>query len=155
MLLYFFRPIQSKPRRWLSLDQFINEIGGFSSPPVRYFVSLNLNLLRQNVVPNFFPVFALIRPLTKHTLVCDHAHREVINCHRVVLATHHFRSHIARSARGILRIIRVLYPCNSKISDPQVAKRIEHQILRLDVSMKDLILMQILQTQYHTCHEEL
>lgn len=126
MLFYFFRPTQSKPRRWLSLYQLIDKIGSFSTPSIRHFVSFDLHLLRQYMVPDFLPVFTLIRPLTKHTLVCDHAHREIVHCHSMVLAAHHLWSHITRCTWGIFRIIWVLDPCNTKISDSQVALFIKH-----------------------------
>ena len=45
------------------------------------------------------------------------------------------RSHIARRPTGLLRVAFLLLPRHSKVSDPQVPIFLEHQILRLQISM--------------------
>ena len=56
---------------------------------------MDLDLFRQNVIANLLSVLPMVRPLAKHALVGDHAHRKVVDSDAVVLAAHDFWSHVA------------------------------------------------------------
>ena len=135
MILDFAWPIQPKSTLRLSLNESVNEVCPFDAPTSRYFVSFNLDLLRKNVIPDFLPCFTHIRSLhsiksminypSHHTFVGNHSNSKVINGYSVVLPAHNFRSHVSWCSTGFLRVIRVPYSCDAKVSDLQVALFIE------------------------------
>ena len=73
----------------------------------------------------------------------------------MVLTAHDFRGHVSRSARGILRVLRVENSGDTEIGEPQVAHVVEDQVFWFDVPVEDLVLVQILERHDHACHEEL
>ena len=91
----------AKAIAWLSLDQSVDEIRSLRAPVAGDLGLSNFHLFRENVVPDFFPVFAVIGPLSEHAFVSNHPHCKVIHCHAVVLSAHYLGRHVARSARGI------------------------------------------------------
>ena len=93
--------VESQPLGLLSLDQRVDEVPGFRRPPLRDFFLLHLDLLRENLVPDFFARPAQVWPLpvnldypAEHAFVADDSEREVVDLHAVVLPAHDLRSHI-------------------------------------------------------------
>lgn len=154
MLFNFFWAVQSESTSWLSLDQFVDKICGFSRPTIRNILFFNLNLLRQYVISNLFSIFTLIRSFAKHTFVCDHTHSKVVHCNTVILSTHDLWSHIAWRSRCVFCVIWVPDTSNTQVSYSKKSVFIENQIFRFDISVQNTVFMQVLQTQQHTCDEE-
>lgn len=73
----------------------------------------------------------------------------------MVLPAHDFRCHVTRCATRISTVVRLHYSRNTQVRDPQESLIIKHQILRLDISMDDVIEMQELQSNDHTSYEKL
>lgn len=72
----------------------------------------------------------------------------------MVLPAHDFWSHVARCATSISTVIRLHYPRDTQIRNPQESLIIKHQILRLNIPMDDVIEMQELQSNDHTSNEK-
>ena len=139
----------------LPLDQSVDKISSICRPVLRNFVLMDLDLFRQDMVTDLLPVLAMVRSLAEHTLISDDSHREVVDGYTVILSAHNFRSHIARRARCVLRVLRVPQTCNTQIRDPQVAILVKYQVLRLDITMQDGILVKIFEAEKHAGNEEL
>lgn len=73
----------------------------------------------------------------------------------MILATHHFRCHIAGRARGILAILWFKNLGDSHISDANVAILFHDDVLRFDVTMDNSLVMHVLQAEHHACNHEL
>lgn len=116
---------------------------------------LNLNLLRKNMVTDFFAILADVGALAEHALVGDDAHCKVVNGYAVVLAAHHLWRHVARRSRSVLGVFRVPDPGNAEIGDSEVTRIIEDEVFRLDVAMQNAVLVQILKAEQHARHEKL
>ena len=129
----------AKTTRRLPLNKLVNEIGGLDAPASRNFVLPNHNLPRQNVVSDFFAVPPLVRSASVATLVRDYSHSKIIDCNAVILPAHNFGSHIARRARGVLRIFRIPKTGDAEISHSQVALVVKNKVFGLDISMKNYI----------------
>ena len=133
------------------LNHFIDEIGSFNRPFVwgRWNITfLNLNLFGQNMVSDFLPGFALIRPLTEHALKCHYSNSEIINGSCMILTAHDLWSHVAWRSRRILSILRSPHPCNTEISDSQITIVIYDKILWFDISMNDILFVAVFETSY-------
>jgi hypothetical protein len=72
----------------------------------------------------------------------------------MVLAIDDFGSHVARSARRVLIVVRRKYASHPQISQAKVSLGVKNQILRFNVAVDDVILMQILQAQYDAAYKE-
>lgn len=70
------------------------------------------------------------------------------------LSTHDFRSHISRSSRSVTRIICLLFSSYPQISHPNIPITIQNKVLRLNIPMYNLIIMQVFQPQKDTCHKK-
>lgn len=106
------------------------------------------------MVPDFLSVFPLEWPFSEHALVSDDAHCEVINRNAVVLSAHDFRGHVTRSATCVLRVLGVQNSGNSKVSNAQVTLLVKHQVFGFNVAMKDMVAVQVFQTNNHAGNEE-
>ena len=73
----------------------------------------------------------------------------------MILSTHHFWSHVAWSPTGICGIIGLDETGNSKISGAKVAFIVKNEVLWLDVSMDDVVEMEIFETHQDAGDEEL
>ena len=98
MLLDFLRTVKSETVNRFSLDQTVNEVRSFERPPRRDLIFTDLNLLREDVIPNLFPCLTDIRSLSVHAFVTNNAHCEVVYSNTMILPTHDFRSHITGSS---------------------------------------------------------
>ena len=108
-----------------SLQTLVNEVSCALVPPFWDTILFNLHLTTQNLVSDIFARAAFVGPLTHHALVGDHAHGEVVGGEAVVLATHHFRSHVAWSTACFTCIVWGQNPGNAKVSEAEVALVIE------------------------------
>lgn len=102
------------------------------------------------MVPNFFAGFPEVGSSTKHTLVSDHSDCELVNQKRVVLPAHYLRGHIARCSRCVLCIVFPPNSRNPKISYPQIAIALNHEILRFDISVQNVLCMHVFKSSNET-----
>ena len=121
MIFDNLRSLFAKSVARFSLDQTIYEISSLGTPVSRNLSLANFDLFRKNVVSDFFSIFTVVWPLTKHAFICNYSHCKVIYCHTMVLTTHDLRSHITWSAGSILWVLGIPKPCNSQICDPEIA----------------------------------
>ena len=139
----------------LPLDQSVDKISSICRPVLRNFILMDFDLFRKDMITNLFSVLAMVRPLAEHTLIGDDSHSEVVDGYTVVLAAHDLGSHIAGRARCVLRVLRIPQTCNTQIRDPQVAILVEDQVLWLDITMQDCILVKIFEAKEHASDKEL
>jgi hypothetical protein len=72
----------------------------------------------------------------------------------VLIPGNDFWSHVARSSRGVLLVVGRVYPGDAHVGQPEIAFRIEDQILRFDVSVEDTVIMQVLQAEGDAADEK-
>ena len=72
----------------------------------------------------------------------------------MILPAHDFRSHIPRRPTGLFRIIRVPYPCDPEVCDPQVSLMIKDQVLWLNIPVDDALIMDILKRVNYRSYEK-
>lgn len=72
----------------------------------------------------------------------------------MIFSVNYFRSHIARCPTRIRIVLFSKNSSNSKVSQSEVALRIENQILRLDVPVDNLITMEVLKGQKDATDKE-
>ena len=154
MVLHILRAVQSKPIKRFSLNKSINEVSSFNRPPRRNFSPLNLNLLGENVLPNFATVSASVRTAAEHAFIADDAHGEVVDRDSVRLLAHDFGRHVAGSAGCILGVVWVPDSSDAQVCNFEVAIGVENQVFWLDISVEDTLLMKIFQRGKHTGDEE-
>lgn len=106
------------------------------------------------MVSDLFTRLAQVGPSPEHTLVGDHTHSEVINKEGVILAAHHFRRHVAGRAASVLRVVLSPDPSNSEVRDSKIPIIFNHQILRFDVSMNDILVVDVLEARDQTRDKE-
>lgn len=73
----------------------------------------------------------------------------------MVLTTHDLRSHVPRGSAGVLVVVGPDLACDAQVSDAQVPLAVDDQVLRLDVSVDDAVLVQVFEPQEETRREEL
>ena len=73
----------------------------------------------------------------------------------MVLTTEHLRSHVARSSTGISTVVGTVGPSNTKVSDMSKPFAIQDNILRLDITMNNSLVMEVFQTQKNANNQEL
>lgn len=146
--------VGTKSILWFSLNHFIDEVCGLNRPSPRHFALFDLNLFAQNVVPDFFAGFSDVGPSTVHALVGHNSNGEIIDRSCMVLTAHNFWSHVTWRTGSVLRVLRPPNSSNTEISYSYVAIIVDHKILRLDISVDDLLLVAVFQTGYKTSNEE-
>lgn len=154
MVLNVLRTVQTKSVQRLSLNQSIDEVSSLNAPALRNFGALDLDLLGQNMLSDFSPVSAGVRSASEHAFVAYDAHGEVVDSHAMRLLAHDLGCHVAWSSRGVLGVVRVPNSCNSQISDFQIAICVEHQVLRLYISVQNALLVQVFEAHEHAGDEE-
>lgn len=101
--------------------------------------------------------------LSHHEFVGNHTQCEVVHSECVVLSAHHLwsyhnkksmRTHIARRATRVVRVLTLLYARDAHVRDPDIALLIQHQILWLDVTLNDVVVVQVLQANENAGNEE-
>ena len=99
------------------------------------------------MVSDLLTRLAQVGPSPEHTLVGDHTHSEVVNKEGVVLTAHHFRRHVAGRSTCVLRVVLTPDPSNSEVRDSKVPIIFNHQVLRLYVSMNDVLVVDVLEAR--------
>lgn len=72
----------------------------------------------------------------------------------MILSTHHFWCHIPRSPRCVFLVLRVPDTSDTEVSDPKVAILVKYEILRLDVTVDNALVMNIFKSLNDTGSEE-
>lgn len=139
----------------LSLEKSIDEISGLQRPIIRNLLFLDLYLLSQYLLPNFFARPTVKRTSSKHQLMCDDSNSKVISRVRVILPAKDLRRHVPWRSTCIRTIIIPERPSNPKISQPCKPLTIQHYIFRLDVAMDDSLRMQVTQPQRYAYYYKL
>lgn len=65
-----------------------------------------------------------------------------------------FGSHVAGSATGVLRVVWFDFSGYPQVSDPEVATIINNQILWFEITVNDLLAVQILEGEDDAGHEK-
>ena len=75
----------------------------------------------------------------------------------MILSAHHLRRHVAGRPRRVFWVIGFGAPRtrNTQIGDAEVPLRVKDYVLRLQVAMQDIIIVQVLQTLEDTSNKEL
>lgn len=102
----------------LAHDALVYEVRCRDRPAAWDVVALDLDLFAKDLLSDFAPVFADIRPPSHHALVADHADRKVVRDEVVVLAAHHLGGHVARGARGLAGVVRSHDAGDAEVSEP-------------------------------------
>jgi hypothetical protein len=138
----------------LSLDHLVDEVRGLYAPPDRNFLLLDLDLLRQDIVSDVFSRLSNIRPFAVHALISHNSHSKIVHGERVILPTHDLRSHVPGRAGRVLRVLLSPISCDSEIGDPEVPLVVDDEVLRLDVSVYNLLLMAVFEPGHEARNEE-
>ena len=85
----------------LTLQTFVDEVGGFLIPAIRNVILLDLYLAAQDLVTDIFASAPLVRSFAHHALISNDAHSEVVCSQAVILPAHHFGCHVARSSTSL------------------------------------------------------
>lgn len=72
----------------------------------------------------------------------------------MILSSHNFWSHVARSARCVFSILWVPNSCNTKVSKPEVPPLVEDQVLGLDVPVDHPLVVDVLEAEQQAGEEE-
>jgi hypothetical protein len=104
-----------------------------------------LNLLRKDVISDLFSGLANVWSSAEHTLVRHDTYSEVINTSGVINSAHDLWSHISWGTGRILGVLWSPDSCNTEISNPEISNFVNDQVLRLDVSMDDILFMAFFQ----------
>jgi len=92
MLFDLRRPVKPQSIDRFSLDHFIDEISSLDRPSSGNFIPSDLNLLGENMVPDFFAGLTNIGPPSIHAFESNDSDCEIIHRNPVVLSAHDFRS---------------------------------------------------------------
>jgi len=154
MVFDFLAAIVPKPVLRLSLDHLVDEVGSLDAPPNRHLLFLDLDLLRQDVVSDVLPGFAYVRAFAEHALVSHYSHSKIVHGERMVLPAHDLGGHVPWRSRCVLRVLFSPISRDSEIRDPEVSLVVDDEVLRLDVSVNDLLFVAVFETGHKTCNEE-
>lgn len=72
----------------------------------------------------------------------------------VVLLENDLGSHVARSTWSLVGVLSLVHLCNSKVGDLDVPIWVKNQVFRLDVSMDDVVLVNVLESNSKTSYNE-
>ena len=100
---------------------------------------LDLNLRIQNLISDVAPVFTLIRKLVKHAFVANHTQAVKIHSDGVLLATHHLRGHVTRSTACLIFVVVLQESRDPEVTYPEIPFVVEHQVGWFDVSVEDVL----------------
>ena len=79
----------------LALNALVDEVCALLGPTWRHVSALDLDLLAENLLPDFAPILSNVRSTAHHAIVADDANREIVRDRGVILAAHYLRSHVA------------------------------------------------------------
>lgn len=106
------------------------------------------------MVSDFLSWFTEIGSATKHAFISDDAHCKVINWASMILTSHYFRRHVTRRAWSVLCIILTPNSGNTKVCDAQVTITLYDEVLWLDISVYNILVVDVLETSYETCDKK-
>ena len=72
----------------------------------------------------------------------------------MILSAHYLWSHVTRRSTGVLLVLRIPDSSNTKICDSEVAILIKNEVLWLNVSVNDALIMNILEALDDASGEE-
>ena len=141
VVLHVLGTVQSETIQRLTLDETVNEVSSLNGPARRNVSASNLHLPGEYVLTDFTSIASSVGSPAKHALVANNAHSEVVDGDTVRLAAHNLGSHVARRARRIFLVLRVPHSGNTKICDLKIAILVEDEVLWLDVTMQNALLV--------------
>ena len=97
------------------LQALVDEIGSSLIPPCWYVSLLDLDLSKQDLVPDILSRASFIRPLAHHALICDDTHSEVVRSQSMVLPAHNLWGHVAGSTTCLTGVVRGEDPCDTEV----------------------------------------
>lgn len=154
VVLDVLRTVQTETVERLPLNQTIYEVRCLDSPAWRNVSAPNLHLSCKDVLTDLAPVPARVRPPAKHALVANDAHSKVVDSDTMRLSAHDLRRHVTRRARRIFLVLRIPYSRDTEVSDLKIAITVKDEVLGLDITMQNALLMEILESQQHASNEE-
>ncbi len=89
-----------------------------------------------------------------HAFISNNTNSKIVHAHAMVLPAHDLRRHVARRAAGLLGVVGAPDPSDAEVRQPQVAMGVEDQVLRLDVTVQDASLVDVLQGDEDARDEE-
>lgn len=104
---------------------------------ISFLVLPTYGLYNLNVIPYRYTYSA------HHTFKADDTYSKIVHCHTMILSTHDFRGHVTRCTTCLFGIIRIPNTSYSEIGNSQITFFIKHQILWLDVSMQNTLIMHV------------
>lgn len=121
------------PVCWLSLQTFVYEVGSFFIPAIRDRSLFYRNLATENLISDVFSGASFVGTLAHHAFVGNDTDRKVICSQAVILTTHDFRGHVARSPTGFAGVVWGQDSGDSEVGQSEVAFIVKDEIFRLDV----------------------
>lgn len=73
----------------------------------------------------------------------------------MILFAKNFGRHVTGCTAGFFGILLFEIASDSEVSDSQVTLVIQYYVLRLDVSVDDVLLVEVIESLEETCYEEL
>ena len=73
----------------------------------------------------------------------------------MIVSAKNFGGHVAWCSRRVFWILWIPQASDAQVGDSEIAMLVKDQILRLDVSMKNCILMEVFKAKEHTRDKEL
>jgi len=152
--LYLVGTVETKSVLRFSLNEFVYEISWLLRPSIWYVIFPNFSLHLQYLISQLLSRSSLIRSPSHHKLKSTYSHCKIVNRNSMVLATHYFWSHIAWRTRSVYGVIGSPITGYPKICQMDIASGVKDQIFGFNVSMKNTILVQKLQSQNHATKKE-
>lgn len=154
MVLDLLAAVVAESVLWLSLNHLIDEIRRLNAPANGNFLLLDLHLLCKDVVSDLFARFSYVGTFSIHAFVGHNSHGKIVHGVRMILPAHHLRRHVARRSGRVLSVLFSPVSGDSEICDSEVALVVDDQVLGLDVSVYDLLIVTVFETGHEACNEE-
>ena len=87
------------------------------------------------MITDLFSVFTVVGPFSKHALVGNDTHCEVVDRYSMILAAHNLWCHVAWRSWSIFWILRVPKTSDSQVSYAEITLLVKDKIFRFDVSV--------------------
>ena len=94
----------------------------------------------------------MVRPLADQQLIGDDSQRIEIRTKRMILPEQNLRRHVSRRATGLKVVLRLPIPGNPQIRNPSIAVGIQDNVLRFDIAVYNVPLMQMVQSLSQAPH---
>lgn len=103
----------------INLNYSIHKVHWMNWPTIWQFFLLYLNLLREYLVSNLFPIISKVWPFGEHEFISDDSNSIVVNREWVILFTHYLGSHITWRPRSICGIVWLYNTSYTQVCDSQ------------------------------------